>query len=180
MDECTAPCQRACPTGINIPGFIQEICGGNYEAALAIIKEKCPLPLICGYICPAPCEVDCRRNLIDESVAINPLKRFVSDYEMTSGKHLDAFKAPANGRKIAVVGGGAEGLTTSYYLARLGYPLRQFLRQNPNWEGYSGMLLRRTDCREKSWITKSRGYWKPGWKRRRTRLWGGISASILC
>ena len=121
VDECTAPCQRTCPTGINIPGFIQEIRGGNYETALSIIKEKCPLPLICGYICPAPCELDCRRNLSDESVAINQLKRFVSDQEMMTGKHLEPYKAPANGYKIAVAGGGAEGLTTSYYLARLGY-----------------------------------------------------------
>lgn len=120
-DECTAPCQRSCPTGINIPAFIQEIRYGNFEAALAIIKEKCPLPLICGYICPAPCELACRRNLIDEAVAINPLKRFVSDYEMRTGKHITPFKAPGTGQKIAVVGGGAEGLTLSYYLARLSY-----------------------------------------------------------
>ncbi|MEA2038494.1 MAG: RnfABCDGE type electron transport complex subunit B, partial [Thermodesulfobacteriota bacterium] len=86
-DECTAPCQRACPTGIDIPGFIHEISNGNYEEALLIIKEKCPLPLICGYICPAPCELACRRNLADEAVAINPLKRFVADYEMATDKH---------------------------------------------------------------------------------------------
>ena len=120
-DECTAPCQRSCPTGINIPAFIQEIRNNNYEAALAIIKERCPLPLICGYICPAPCEIACRRNLIDEAVAINPLKRFVADYEMETGRHLTPYKAPGSGRKIAVVGGGAEGLTLSYYLARLSY-----------------------------------------------------------
>ncbi|MBW2048739.1 MAG: FAD-dependent oxidoreductase [Deltaproteobacteria bacterium] len=120
-DECTAPCHRSCPTGINIPGFIKEIRDHNYEAALAIIKEKCPLPLICGYICPAPCELACRRNLVDEAVAINPLKRFVADYEMETGKHITPYKAPATDRKIAVVGGGAEGLTVGYYLARLGY-----------------------------------------------------------
>jgi len=120
-DECTAPCQRNCPTGINIPAFIQEIRNGQYEAALAIIKERCPLPLICGYICPAPCELACRRNLIGEAVAINPLKRFVADHEMKTGKHLTPYKAPGTGQKIAVVGGGAEGLTLSYYLARLGY-----------------------------------------------------------
>lgn len=121
VDECTAPCQRSCPTGINIPRFIYQIDQGNYEGALLTIKEKCPLPLICGYICPAPCELACRRNLIDEPVAINPLKRFVADYEMSAGKHVDPYKAEDNDRKIAVIGGGAEGLTTSYYLARLGY-----------------------------------------------------------
>jgi len=120
-DECTAPCQRNCPTGINIPAFIQEIRNNDYEAALAIIKEKCPLPLICGYICPAPCELACRRNLIDEAVAINPLKRFVADYEMKTGRRITPYKAPGSGQKIAVVGGGAEGLTLGYYLARLGY-----------------------------------------------------------
>ncbi len=121
VDECTAPCQRSCPTGINIPRFIYQIDHGNYEEALLTIKEKCPLPLICGYICPAPCEFACRRNLIDEPVAINPLKRFVADYEMSAGKHIDPYKAEDNERRIAVIGGGAEGLTVSYYLARLGY-----------------------------------------------------------
>jgi len=120
-DECTAPCQRACPTGIYIPGYIREIRNGNYEEALRIIKEKCPLPLICGHICPAPCELSCRRNLVDEGVAINPLKRFVADHEMATGKSIAPYKYPDNEIKIALVGGGAEGLTAAYYLARLGY-----------------------------------------------------------
>ena len=120
-DECTAPCQRNCPTGINIRGYIDQIRSGQYEEALLTIKEKCPLPLVCGYICPAPCELACRRNLADEAVAINPLKRFVSDYEMSTGKHVNPYKCSNNGRRIALVGGGSEGLTASYYLARLGY-----------------------------------------------------------
>ena len=120
-DECTAPCQRACPTGIHIPGYIREIRNGNYEEAVRIIKEKCPLPLVCGYICPAPCELSCRRNFVDEAVAIDPLKRFVADHEMTTGKHIDPYKCTDNEIKIALVGGGSEGLTAAYYLARLGY-----------------------------------------------------------
>ncbi|MBN1833738.1 MAG: 4Fe-4S binding protein [Deltaproteobacteria bacterium] len=120
-DECTAPCQRACPTGIDVRGYIREIKKGNYEDALRIIKEKCPLPLVCGYICPAPCELACRRNLADKAVAIDPLKRFVADYERTTGKQIQPYKTPSNGIKIAVIGGGTEGMTTAYYLARLGY-----------------------------------------------------------
>jgi NADPH-dependent glutamate synthase beta subunit-like oxidoreductase/NAD-dependent dihydropyrimidine dehydrogenase PreA subunit len=120
-DECTAPCQRTCPTGINIRGYIQEISNGNYERALLTIKEKCPLPLICGYICPAPCEFECRRKHVDEGVAINPLKRFVADYERSTNKHIHPYKDADNGIRIALIGGGAEGLTASYYLARLGY-----------------------------------------------------------
>ncbi len=120
-DECTAPCQRACPTGINIPGFIREIRNGNPEEALRVIKEKCPLPLVCGYICPAPCELSCRRNLVDDGVAINPLKRFVADHEMSTGRHINPYRCPDNEIKIALIGGGSEGLTAAYYLARLGY-----------------------------------------------------------
>ena len=120
-DECTAPCMRACPTGIDIRGYIREIRDGHYEEALRIIKEKCPLPLICGRICPAPCELACRRNLVDDAVGINSLKRFLADYEMTTGKHVNPYKCVDSGHKTAVIGGGAEGLTAAYYLARLGH-----------------------------------------------------------
>jgi len=119
--ECTAPCQRACPTGINIPAYIKEVREGNFEKALLIIKERCPLPLVCGYICPAPCELKCRRTLVDEGVAINTIKRFAAEYEMNTGKRIQPYRAPQTEAKIALVGGGTEGLTASYYLARLGY-----------------------------------------------------------
>jgi len=120
-DECTAPCQRTCPAGINIPEQIQQTALGNYLEAVRVIKERNPLPLVCGRICPHPCEFECRRNLTDEPVAINYLKRFVADYERQSGQRLQLFKAPATGRRLAVVGGGAEGLTAACFLARLGH-----------------------------------------------------------
>ena len=120
-DECTAPCQRACPTGIDIPGYIRAVLEGRYEDGLRIIKERCPLPLVCGRICPAPCELDCRRNYVDEPVGINPLKRFLADYERATGKHIQPYKSPDSGHRVAVIGGGAQGLTAAYYLARLGH-----------------------------------------------------------
>ncbi|OHD68088.1 MAG: hypothetical protein A2W19_01700 [Spirochaetes bacterium RBG_16_49_21] len=120
-DECTTPCQRACPSGINIPAYIRQISMGNYEEAIRIIKERCPLPLIVGRICPAPCEMDCRRTLVDQSVGINSLKRFVADYEMESGKRIYPFRAPENDKRVAVIGGGAQGLSAAYYLACLGH-----------------------------------------------------------
>ncbi len=121
IDECTTPCQRACPTGIDIPGYIREISKGNYDEALRIIKEKNPLPLIVGRICPAPCEFECRRNISDDPVGINNLKRFVADLAMKNGKAINPYKLPDNEMKVAVIGGGAQGLTTSYYLSCLGF-----------------------------------------------------------
>ena len=120
-DECSAPCQRECPTGIDIPAYIYQISKGNYLNAVRIIKETNPFPLVCGRICVHPCELECRRNLVDEPVAINNLKRFVADYEMNSGQRVHNPRAPETGKRVAVIGGGAEGLTAAYLLNRLGH-----------------------------------------------------------
>jgi formate dehydrogenase (NADP+) beta subunit len=120
-EECTAPCQRACPAGIEIPVYIRKIAEGDYLGAVRVIKETNPFPLVCGRICVHPCEFECRRNLVDEPVAINPLKRFASDYEMKSGQRVQIPRAPASGKRVAVVGGGAEGLTAAYFINRLGH-----------------------------------------------------------
>ena len=120
-DECTAPCQRACPAGIDIPVYIRHIAQGNPIEAVRTIKKTNPLPMICGRICVHPCEFECRRNLVDEPVAINDLKRFATDYEMKSGQRIHPPRAPETGHRVAVVGGGAEGMTAAYVLNRLGH-----------------------------------------------------------
>ncbi len=120
-DDCTTPCQRACPAGINICEYIRHIDEGNPSKAVQIIKERNPFPTVIGRICPRPCENECRRNLVDEPVAINFLKRYASDMEMNSKKRSQPFTAPATNRKIAVVGGGAEGLSAAFFAARLGH-----------------------------------------------------------
>ena len=120
-DECTTPCQRSCPAGINIREYIRQISLGNHHRAVQVIKERNPFPAIIGRICPRPCELDCRRNFIDEPVAINYLKRYAADFERESGERILPYKAPATGRHIAVVGGGVEGLSTAFFTARLGH-----------------------------------------------------------
>ena len=120
-DECTTPCQRVCPTGVDIPAYICEIANGNYEEAVRIIKERCPFPLIIGRICPAPCEMECRRIHVEQAVGINNLKRFVADFAMKKGSRIHPYRAPDSGKRVAVIGGGAQGLTTAYYLACLGH-----------------------------------------------------------
>jgi len=120
-DECTAPCQRACPAGIEIPTYINQISNGNYKDAIITIKESNPFPSVCGRICVHPCEYECRRNLVDEPVAINNLKRFVADYEKNSGQRYQLPRAPETKKHVAIIGGGAEGLTAAYHLNRLGH-----------------------------------------------------------
>jgi NADPH-dependent glutamate synthase beta subunit-like oxidoreductase len=121
VDDCTTPCQRACPAGIDIREYIHQISMGNCHEAVQVIKERNPFPSTIGRICPHPCETDCRRNLEDEAVAINGLKRYAADYEQSSGKRIQPYKAPSTGRKIAVIGGGIEGLSCAYFMARLGH-----------------------------------------------------------
>jgi NADPH-dependent glutamate synthase beta subunit-like oxidoreductase len=120
-DECTTPCQRACPAGIDIREYIRQISEGDYAKAVQVIKERNPFPTVIGRICPRPCELDCRRQYVDEPVAINFLKRYAADYEKSTGRHVQPFKAPSTGRKIAVVGGGVEGMSTAFFSARLGH-----------------------------------------------------------
>ena len=125
-EECTTPCQRGCPAGINIREYIHQISLGNNHRAVQVIKERNPFPAVIGRICPRPCELECRRNYIDEPVAINFLKRYAADYERESGKRILPYKAPATGRKIAVVGGGVMGLSTAFFVARLGHDTTVF------------------------------------------------------
>jgi NADPH-dependent glutamate synthase beta subunit-like oxidoreductase/Pyruvate/2-oxoacid:ferredoxin oxidoreductase delta subunit len=121
IEECTTPCQRGCPAGINIREYIRQISLGNNHRAVQVIKERNPFPAVIGRICPRPCELECRRNYIDEPVAINFLKRYAADYEKESGDRILPYKAPDTGRKIAIVGGGVQGLSTAFFAARLGH-----------------------------------------------------------
>jgi formate dehydrogenase (NADP+) beta subunit len=119
--ECTTPCQRACPAGINISEYIRQISLGNYHEAVQVIKERNPFPSVIGRICPRPCELECRRGLLDEPVAINFLKRYVADYEKQLGQRSFPYKAPETGHKVAVIGGGVSGLSAAFFTARLGH-----------------------------------------------------------
>ena len=125
-EECTTPCQRGCPAGINIREYIRQISLGNNHRAVQVIKERNPFPAVIGRICPRPCELECRRNYIDEPVAINYLKRYAADYEKESGDRILPYKAPETGRKIAVVGGGVQGLSAAFFTARLGHDTTVF------------------------------------------------------
>jgi len=120
--DCVAPCKLACPAGIDIQGQLALIADGQYEEALKLIKESNPLPSVCGRVCPRFCEQNCRRNLVDEPVSINALKRFVADYDMAmaNGPVMPAVK-PSTGHKIAVIGGGPAGLSAAYFLALKGH-----------------------------------------------------------
>ncbi|HOP68949.1 MAG: FAD-dependent oxidoreductase [Dethiobacteria bacterium] len=126
--DCIAPCQLACPAHIDIQGFIAFIDRGEYEKAAELIKEKMPLPSICGRVCPRFCEQECRRNMVDDPVNICDLKRFAGDFHLEAISSYVPQKKPDTGKEVAVVGGGPAGLTAAYYLALEGHRVTLFDR----------------------------------------------------
>ena len=113
------PCRYACPVGIDIPRYIHLISEGSYAEANAVIREKTPLPSVLSHACARPCEKVCRSSEVNEPIAICALKRFATDQDI---EHLmsKVKVATSTGKKIAIVGSGAAGLTAAYYLAFLG------------------------------------------------------------
>jgi len=124
--DALAPCRQTCPAEIDIPKYIAQITKGDYEGAVKTIRERNPLLLACGRVCPHPCESYCRRGIEDEAVSINQLKRFVADMEMNSGRWLPVSCAPPTNKQIAVIGGGPAGLSCAYFLCRLGHTVTIF------------------------------------------------------
>jgi 2,4-dienoyl-CoA reductase-like NADH-dependent reductase (Old Yellow Enzyme family) len=119
------PCSAACPAGINIRGYIDLISRGKLRDALELIKEKCPFPGVVSRVCPAFCEKKCNRTELDDSIAINPLKRFVVD---RVGLDKEEITAPVRKKteRVAVVGSGPAGLSAGFYLVKMGYGVAVF------------------------------------------------------
>lgn len=121
VGDCRPPCVLACPGMTDCQGYVGLIANGEFEEALKLVKEQLPLPGCIGRVCPHPCEDACRRQLVEEPIAIAWQKRFIADMDMQSGDmFVPELEAPT-GKRIAIVGGGPAGLTAAYYLAVKGH-----------------------------------------------------------
>lgn len=121
-----SPCTLACPTRINVRGYVSLTAEGLFEQALRLIREQNPFPGVCGRICPRPCEAACRRGEFDEPVAICALKRFVADFEMKRGINFVHTARIPTKERVAVIGAGPAGLSAALELMRSGYPVTVF------------------------------------------------------
>ena len=129
-------CQHACPVHTNACGYVTSIAEGRYEDAYRMARATNPFASICGRVCGAPCEVNCRRGDVDESVAIRALKRFVTERFGPEAGDVKAHHAGCDQRmlpqnrgdyeKVAVIGAGVSGLTVAHDLVQLGYKVTVF------------------------------------------------------
>ena len=121
-----APCQSACPAGVDIPGFISLIKEKRYAEALQLHREKNPFAAVCARVCFHTCEDKCRRAMLDDPVSIRALKRYLVEQEIIV-QLPDVLENNRNATsKIAVIGAGPAGLACAYFLARLGYQPKIF------------------------------------------------------
>ena len=118
--DCFGPCRLACPADVDIQGYMSLMNLGKFTEAVALIKEKNPLPSVCGRVCTRKCEINCRRSLVDAPVGIDFLKRYAADQDMI-GEMWQPETKPDNGVQVAIIGGGPAGLTAAYYLVIEGY-----------------------------------------------------------
>lgn len=126
-----APCTTACPTDIDIPGFIQQIRSDNIEGSAHTILRENIMGGMCARVCPTEvlCEEACvRETHEDQPVRIGLLQRYATDPVLNRGTQLFT-RAADTGFKIAVVGGGPAGLSCAHRSACLGHSVTVFNAQ---------------------------------------------------
>lgn len=137
--NCAKPlCRTGCPIENEIPRFIHAIARGNFGEANDIIAERSNLPAVCGRVCPREkqCEGHCILNRANKPINIGKLERFAADFESEHGLRKQKMIIKDQG-KIGIIGSGPAGLTVAGDMARLGYEVTIFERQ----EEPGGILL---------------------------------------
>ncbi|EID0692573.1 formate dehydrogenase subunit alpha [Vibrio vulnificus] len=136
--DCEAPCKTACPAGVDIQSYLYHIAQNDHQKAIEVIKRTLPMPLSIGRVCPAFCESECRRSLVDDAIAIRQLKRHAADADLAAQEAYTPEKKPDKNKRVAIVGSGPGGLTAGYYLTNEGYQVDVFeaMPQAGGWLRY--------------------------------------------
>lgn len=128
----TPPCQASCPSGEDIRGWLNIVRGvekppkgvAMQEYAFRRSTDANPFPSMMGRVCPAPCQVGCNRNKVEDFVGINAVEQYIGDYALEHGFGFQA--GPDTGKRVAIVGGGPAGLSAAYQLRRKGHAVTIF------------------------------------------------------
>ena len=131
---CLPPCQNKCPSHIDIPGFLKANAEADWRESTRIFKRTIPFPSVLGRVCPAPCEEHCRRDEVDEAIAIRDSHRYAGD-QVLKAMLDDGIDPPVpferqapSGRQAAVIGSGPAGMAAAFYLLLAGHDVTVFER----------------------------------------------------
>lgn len=129
FDCYMAPCHGGCPIHQDIPEYIRLTEKGLYQEALDVITQKNPLPFITGTICSHRCMTKCTRTFYDDPVEIRSMKLTAAENGYDSlMRHMKTPEKTAS-QKVAVIGGGAAGLSAAYFLSRAGIQVDVFEKE---------------------------------------------------
>ena len=120
-EEALVPCRTACPAHTDIPRYIRFVKEGDYDAAVAVIREKVPFPNALGHVCSHVCELECKRKEVSDAMSIRDIKRYAAEHDTGRYWKGRGKQLPDTGKKVCVVGGGPAGLTAAYYLRKQGH-----------------------------------------------------------
>lgn len=125
------PCKNDCPAHTDIPTYIRLTKDGEYNSAVEVLREKLTFPHSLGHICTHACEGGCKRSHLNEPISIREIKKFAveNDKKMTWKEKLGTFVSNKNNKKVAVIGGGASGMTSAFHLALKGYEVDLYEKQ---------------------------------------------------
>lgn len=119
-----APCNAACPLGVDVEGYMALLREGRIDEAAELLAREHPMPAVTGRVCNHPCEDGCNRRHFDDAVAIHAVERMLGDRLLAAP--LPQALPVTHAEAVAVVGSGPAGLSAAYHLARLGYRVEVF------------------------------------------------------
>jgi dihydropyrimidine dehydrogenase (NAD+) subunit PreT len=154
-----APCIQACPSGIDIPGFIRKIATGNLKGSARTIFSSNILGMSCARVCPVEvlCVGDCVYNEMGvPPIQIGRLQQHATDAALAHGWQF--FEAGADtGRSVGLIGGGPASLACAHRLRRFGhrvtiYEQRDVLGGLDTWGVAPYKLLAEDALKEIDWL----------------------------
>lgn len=128
----TKPCTKGCPLGNDIPTFIAYAKEGEYQKAYEVLCKTTVMPFICGKICPKSkqCQGSCVRGIKGKPVSIGEIENAIGEMAVENKWYLSVEKLPSNNRTIAIIGAGPAGITASIVLAKKGWKVTLYEKQD--------------------------------------------------
>ena len=131
FQEAYPPCRQRCPADVDVRGFLFYFKQGMLEEAYAFLREFLPFPAITGLLCHHPCEKVCARNAVDQAINIHGMEYYIGTSSVSRRFQSHPLVHP---EKIAVIGSGPAGLSTAYFMRKMGYTVTVF-ESNDNFGG---------------------------------------------